>query len=127
MQYSKLNLIDDRVVLDHGPIYAVAHLDHVDGVGIVHRSFPLLLLLALGGVAYGVMDGFDTMGLVGVVVGVICLFLFFATRKAQLQVHAGTLVLPVSVSMGGRKAAKEFADGVVTAVERRRRASGGDS
>jgi len=123
MQYSKLNLVNDRVVLDNGPVYSVAHLDHVDGVGLVHRSFPILLLLALAGLAYGAIDGFDTAGITAAVVGVICVFLYFATRKALLQVHAGTLILPVSVGMGSRKAAKEFADAVVTAVEQRRSGS----
>jgi len=120
MEFDNLRLLSDRVELDAGPIFKVAHLDKVDGVGIEHRSHPILILLALLAIGFGAWQGFDGMtGRISGVVGGGFILSFFVTRQTMLAIYAGALVLGESVGGAERKTAREFADAVVTAVEQR--------
>lgn len=120
MDFGRIFIGDDRVYQDDGSVYKVVHLDHIDGVGLEHRSYLLLALLGLLLIGYAAMKGFDnSTERVSAVIGFVLILGFFVTRKTMLVVHAGTLVLKTAVGGSGQKGAKEFAASVVTAIEGR--------
>ena len=124
-QIGGLVLEEDRVVHDAGyERFEVALLEDVDGVQVLHRHYPVWLvvgvLLGLACVGLGYVSGVTGSSamlwgpLVGGVLFVICLSGYFLSREAQVTVHAGNLGMRSAISFKELTAARKFAQAVVS-------------
>jgi hypothetical protein len=127
-QIGGLVLEEDRVVHDAGyECFEVALLEDVDGVQVLHRHYPVWLvvgvLLGLACVGVGYVSYVSSVTdspaiiwapLVGGTLFLICLIGYFLSREAQVTVHAGNLGMRSAISFKELSAARKFALDVVS-------------
>ena len=125
MKYGNLVLNEDHIVQDGLLAWKIAHLDQINGATVMHKQFPLFIVLGLVSLAAGAWmfsEGSSEAGGALAAIGAGLLVAFFLTRKTALVVRTASVSMLEIVGGKNRDAAKDFARQVISAISARRAA-----